>query len=253
MLDFKTRFVNYQEMWFGMENVGETLDFIRLFQSNCPINKSYWYPFYTLIINLNDQLENLFSEIKKGTRYEIKRAQTSDNLRYAFWCGSDVLMVMDEFFDFYDDFSKQKGLISINREWARKYAKEGFLNISRVSDCDDRNLVWHTYYADKKRARLLHSASLFRNFNDARERQLVGRANRFHHWQDILTLKEMNYSLYDFGGWYHGEEDTAKLQINRFKEEFGGKLVQNYNCDIGLSMKGKLYLFLRNVIKHTDR
>jgi len=48
--------------------------------------------------------------------------------------------------------------------------------------------------------------------------------------------------MYDFGGWYSGNTDPEMLNINRFKEEFGGKVVKVYKCWYGISLKGKLCL-----------
>ena len=44
----------------------------------------------------------------------------------------------------------------------------------------------------------------------------------------------------DMGGWYGGHEDQALLHINKFKEDFGGKVVEIYNSMAGISIKGKL-------------
>jgi hypothetical protein len=48
--------------------------------------------------------------------------------------------------------------------------------------------------------------------------------------------------MIDFGGRYSGNTDLQKLNINLFKEEFGGKLVKVYKCWYGVTMKGKLCL-----------
>lgn len=70
-------------------------------------------------------------------------------------------------------------------------------------------------------------------------RNLIGRANRFHHWQDMLRFKQAGIRVYDFGGWYQGTTDTEKLGINRFKAEFGGTVVTNYNCKLLLTAKSR--------------
>jgi len=48
--------------------------------------------------------------------------------------------------------------------------------------------VWHAYILSGRTARLLHSGSCFRN-REAHYRALVGRANRWLHWKDMLQLK----------------------------------------------------------------
>lgn len=110
---------------------------------------------------------------------------------------------------------------------------------------DGTVLVWHAYYVGQSRARLLHSASLFREASDSAFRTLVGRANRYQHWRDMLKLKADGLTTYDMGGWYAGSEDEAKLSINKFKEGFGGETVVEYHCEEAVSLKGKLYKIAR--------
>ena len=73
----------------------------------------------------------------------------------------------------------------------------------------------------------------------------IGRANRLHHWLDVLRFRDEGFAIYDFGGWYAGRENEELLRINCFKESFGGKVVFHYKCDQGLSWKGSLALWLR--------
>ena len=44
--------------------------------------------------------------------------------------------------------------------------------------------------------------------------------------------------FFDFGGWYPGNTNHQLLEINRFKEGFGGKIVREYNCEQIVSLKG---------------
>jgi hypothetical protein len=76
---------------------------------------------------------------------------------------------------------------------------------------------------------------------------MVGRANRYHHWQDIVKFKNLGIATYDLGGWYADTTDPAKININKFKEEFGGELVKHFNCRHGITTKGKLFLLLRKI------
>jgi hypothetical protein len=61
----------------------------------------------------------------------------------------------------------------------------------------------------------------------------------------MLRLRELGFTSYDFGGWYSGQDDEAKLNINRFKEGFGGQVATQYNIDHGITLKGTLAVQLR--------
>jgi lipid II:glycine glycyltransferase (peptidoglycan interpeptide bridge formation enzyme) len=68
--------------------------------------------------------------------------------------------------------------------------------------------------------------------------------NRCLHWNDMRWFKREGIPTYDLGGWYNGIQDEEKLRINKFKEEFGGTIVKNYNCVQGVTLKGKVALLI---------
>ena len=63
----------------------------------------------------------------------------------------------------------------------------------------------------------------------------------------MLHFKKQGYLVYDFNGWYAGIEDEKRLQINQFKEGFGGRVVHSYDCEEPLTLRGRLYLILRSM------
>ena len=89
-------------------------------------------------------------------------------------------------------------------------------------------VVMHSYIVDREasRARLLHSASLFRNVDDSKERNAIGRANRLLHFKAMMLFAEQGFDCYDFGGYAMDTEDRDLVSINRFKDEFGGELAE---------------------------
>ncbi|MES2203902.1 MAG: hypothetical protein V4496_01650 [Pseudomonadota bacterium] len=204
--------------------------------------------FYTLHINLSLSAEKIFSNFKKDTRNEIRRAE-KDGLLHRNWSlqtdSSDFYSALEGFTTFYTIFAQQKGLSSLDRPLLEAYADSGCINISQTSTADGTVLTWHVYIREKQITRLLYSASHFRDQSSSTFRSLIGRANRFHHWQDILWLKASSTLVYDFGGYYEGTEDKEKLRINRFKEEFGGVRVACFNGFQPLTFLGRIYNLLQ--------
>ena len=186
----------------------------------------------------------LWKNLSKDNRYEINRAGKRDYIIYEFLDYIDI-SILNEFINFYNVFASQQGLKTIDKPRLTSYLEAGVLNLSRVKLNDGKVLVWHAYYCSQSRAFLLHSVSHRKSSNPSFN-YLIGRANRYHHWQDILKFKELGILTYDFGGWYPGKLDKKRLSINRFKEEFGGEIVRNFNCRCGFSLKGKLFLLARN-------
>lgn len=192
--------------------------------------------FHTVVIDLHKEPNQLLEEMNRETRYEIRRALDKDGLNYQIWRTTDA-DCRREFRCFYDRFSSTRGLAQLNHKKMEKFASVGALVLSVARRHGGEPLVWHAYYEGNGRARLLHSASSSA-LADNSDRGLLGRANRYLHWQDISAFQTQGVHTYDFGGWYPGQGDLKKIGINRFKEGFGGRVVVNYNCLNGLTRFG---------------
>jgi hypothetical protein len=236
------RLAQVGELWFDEHPESVDVDVLRFVQRSEPTDDIRWQEFHTILVDLRCEPEALLAGMGKDTRYEIRRAGERDGLVYRQRNCDDA--AVDEFCDAYARFSVQKGLPGIRKWWLQRYAEAGALDISEMDAQDCSSLVWHVYYRGRHRVRLLHSVSLYRVSEEAGYRNMMGRANRYHHWQDMLRFRAEGISAYDLGGWYPGISDHEKLRINQFKEEFGGKIVKNYNGERPLSLRGRLYLQL---------
>jgi lipid II:glycine glycyltransferase (peptidoglycan interpeptide bridge formation enzyme) len=116
------------------------------------------------------------------------------------------------------------------------------LEVSRAMGRDEEPLAYHVIIIADGRARLLHSASLFREGQSSEHRHYLGWASRYLHAQNMLYYRRQGYAQYDWGGWYSGTENESLLRVNRFKEEFGGKVVCEYDAMVGCSLSGSLAL-----------
>ncbi|MBI3558628.1 MAG: hypothetical protein HY074_20355 [Deltaproteobacteria bacterium] len=197
----------------------------------------------TLIFDLTTDADKLFSGCNATTRKEIHRATEKDALVYAFWRNPPP-EVTTEFREFFAQFAASSGIEAINPVNLKSYAAAGILDISVVRTPQGQALTWHSHTVDKGKVRQLHFASS-RASADKEFRYLVGRSNRFHHWQDVLRFKNEGFAHYDWGGIYDGKDDPKKLHINEFKMAFGGLPATTYNCEVGLTLRGKAYLLAR--------
>ncbi len=174
------------------------------------------------------------------TRREIKRV--TDKIAYQYWSDPTDAIVLS-FCDVYDEFAEDRNISKSDRRRLLGLSRYGCLDVSQTKNSDDTPLTWHLHVCALSRACQLHSVSLFRSKDDVSRRQFIGRANRYHMWRDMLRFKQRGFFAYDLGGWYHGRADTKKLQINQFKETFGGRIVKNYYCERAMTLKGQLYLW----------
>jgi hypothetical protein len=225
------------EIWFDEEANGVQADVVRRMQHSTPVTEGRCTPFHTILLDLKDDPDRLLARMKRETRYEIRRAADKDGLTYEKWIAADA-EPLAQFLSFYREAAVQGNLPKLGDLRLRKLREAGALSLSLVRGEAGDPLVWHAYYRAERRVRLLHSASLGRILGTA-QASLLGRANRYLHWQDMLTFKAHGVQMYDFGGWYEGDSDPKRLSINKFKEGFGGEPVLNFNCLQGLNRFGK--------------
>lgn len=236
MIRYRQYFARIVESWFAVPADTSRADILRCYQLPEPIGPAAT-AFDTIQIDLRESPEALFAKFKKDTRNEIRRAER-EQLSAAFpACDSTTLR---EFGDFYDRFAAKRGIAPYRRNHVEALAAAGVLRLSRINAVSSKALVWHAYVVAHGRARLLLSAS-----ESGAERTLVGRANRLLHWRDMQQIREDGLSLYDLGGWYGGTDDVARARIDRFKAEFGGLVVREYNSEVALTVRGRAFRWLQ--------
>lgn len=199
-------------------------------------------PVATWLIDLSMPVTTLQAEMSETTRYEIRRAEEKDQLVFEETLAANK-EDLREFAKFFSPLAARKGLPPISLDILLRYSAAGVLHVARARGPDRQVLAAHVHYIDEGRARLLHSAT--KDSSSGPEKNLVGRANRWLHWREMQTFKQRGIRLYDFGGIYTGSEDKALLQINQFKAMFGGFRENSVNFSKGLSLIGRLYLFLK--------
>ncbi len=247
MIVYQKKFLRIAEYWNGEEQQPAIVDLVRYFQQSHPREGMSCRAFHTILIDLKRDPKELLARMKRDTRYEIRRAADQDQLN-CDWRNAQDPQAFQQFGDYYDEFATRKDQPKLNRAWLSLLAVNGSLTLSRVCDSTGETLVWHAYHCSRERATLFYSASLFRKFDSSAIRNKIGRANRFQHWQDMQRFKAEGISVYDFGGWYEGTSDPERLRINKFKEEFGGEIVQNYICERAVTAKAKLFLRVRRLL-----
>lgn len=245
MNTFKEKLVSIKEVWFDEEPEQlSDIDIVHYYQRTNRIEYIEFDEFHTRLVDLNEDENVLWEKLGKNNRYKIKRASEKDHVTYQYWDAQSIEFdTLDKFLDFHDQFSLSQGLKKINRHRIKSYLDAGIFDLSLVKSQDGIPLTWHGHCCVRNRACFLYSASI-RDSKDTSYQSLVGRTNRYHHWQDMLRFKKSGISVYDFGGWYAGDIDKKLLNINKFKEEFGGEVVQNFKALHGVTLKGKLFVFL---------
>ena len=186
-------------------------------------------PFKTQIIELKRTSTELFADLSSGTRYKIRRAERERVLPSLH--PQPTLSHLTTFCEFYDTFARQKNRPSSNRAKLEALRERDALAISQAHDGDGSMIASHAYVTDSssERARLLYSASHFRGTDSSERRNFIGRANRLLHWFEIEQFKQLGFAHYDLGGIPMEDTDPEKNAIARFKSEFGGRHLIEFN------------------------
>jgi hypothetical protein len=216
-------------------------DVIRYNQSPVPISGADCTPFSTIVIDLSLSQDDLFSNLKSHTRHKIRRTQ-KDGLTYEFSNDGNRDAVL-RFADHLDRCSDLKYLPRASRERLLVLARQRVLDLSWIRDKSCEMLCASSYLIAPCRLRGLFAGALYRSTTDPTRRTMIGRANRLLYWRDVMRFKDAGFRFFDFGGYYIGSADQEKLRVNDFKEEFGGKVMHEFNCEQGITVKGKFMLW----------
>lgn len=218
----KAYFFKIKEIWFSdypFDVKGYDGVIFRECKNNVDIPGFRKEEFTTLVIDLTQELDQIFMDMTASYRKAIRKAEKNGivikmNTNY------------DVFYDINQRFRKQKKLSSYNDGVDVNYMKKyGTLFTAEVegevvAGCFDLE--------DAKNIRGLIGASL-RFEADKHEMRSIADANKLMAWEEIKYAKAKGLTEYDLGGYYTGtEKDEEKERINYFKQGFGGKVVTHY-------------------------
>jgi lipid II:glycine glycyltransferase (peptidoglycan interpeptide bridge formation enzyme) len=240
----------YGEVWYDEEPPRDCgVDIVVYRQRQAPIANSRSTPFLSLLTDLSVREGAIMEQFGKDCRYKIRRAETKDGLRMEFLL--DPAGKLDEFRTFFDAFAAQKSFYPADGQWLVAACKARQLALASASR-DGEVLVWHAYLMSGKTAWLQYTSSRFRN-RESDYRALVGRANRWLHWKAMLRFKEMGMRHYDWGGLFEDESAPERAGINNFKRDFGGQPSRSYECTVPVTLKGRIYLPLRDAWRYRKK
>ncbi len=234
----------YGELWFNEAAPAQLgVDILRYRCRSAPVPQSRVTPFLSMVTELGPGPDEIAAAFSKDCRYKIRRAETKDALTSE--CVTDPTPRLAEFCAFFDAFARQKDHEPCDQQWLQAASKARQLMLTRAAR-DGETLVWHAYLIAGDRAWLQYSASCFRD-KDNEYRALVGRANRWLHWRNLIGFRDMGLVRYDWGGLFEDESVPEQAGINGFKKSFGGRIERSFNCTVPVTLKGRIYLPLRDV------
>ncbi len=228
----------YGELWYEEKAPRDCgVDIFLYRQRASPVEGARVAPFLSIVTDLSVEESAVTGGFGKDCRYKIRRAETKDGLDMEFI--TDPEGRLEEFRAFFDAFAKQKSYWPCDQKWLRAACDAGQLVLASASR-NGEALVWHAYLVSGSTAWLQYTGSCFRD-KDNEHRALIGRANRWLHWKEMLRFKETGIRRYDWGGLFEDESVPENAGINRFKKDFGGQEVRTYNCTVPVTLRGRIW------------
>ncbi|MBN1294595.1 MAG: hypothetical protein JXB48_22340 [Candidatus Latescibacteria bacterium] len=248
MIRYTSKGLWYQECYFEESFETVDIDILEYRYRSRPLPRSLWRYSFTHLIDLRIKEEQILSNFTPNLRYQIRKAKDRE--------GIEVNMVfppnnheVDEFIHYFNTFSQKKVIGSIGQGPLNELVLKEMFGISSAFNREGHILTMHGYLVHKIESRvlLLYSVSPLMECPSNKTRNVIGGANRYLHYNDMLFFKNAGIRTYDFGGFYIGSTDKKLLDINRFKKMFGGSLTVCYSGEKACSLKGRIYLFFREV------
>lgn len=258
---YRKYFISIEHVWFNQcSSVLETLNELNSKSEICFLHSCDFFitdvPKYcveieqnTLITDLTQTKESIFQKINKNYRYEIRRCE-KENIVVKNYNSKEILKnsdIFEKFITVYNDMYKSKGLkTTFNKELMKAYIMADMVVFS-AAFFDNEPLVFHSYIVGDETTRFFYSASPFRsNKYDA---SLIGRMNKYLHWNDLLYFKDIGVQKYDWGGI---GKSLAVSGISQFKMKFSGDksdVCTYQNIIVGNNWLGKIILMCYKVLK----
>ena len=139
---------------------------------------------------------------------------------------------------------KEKNLkCNINKRLINSINKNKLLVIS-VSKNKQLDVAFHVYVKNNDAVVLWFSCSSFRNNNS--DKNLVGRINRYQHFEDITYFWQRNIRYYDWGGVKSFDNPCG---IDQFKYSFPGEKTYVYSKTVAATKKGALFLKIKKILR----
>lgn len=214
----RLRGISYSQKWFARDpSPADVFNIVIYYQYLGKKAPAFFLkrPFTAAQVDLGRELEAIQAEMQKNVRYKIRRAE-KEGLTW------EMGVNPQEFASFHEAFAHKKGIEGVDLPRIESFGST--LVLSHV-ELDGRVLAQHAHLVDESesRARMLYSSSARFDIADA---ALVGRANCWCHWKDMVHFRGLGMRIYDLGGLAMNTKDRTLAGINEFKLGFGGSAVR---------------------------
>ncbi|MDI4635981.1 MULTISPECIES: hypothetical protein [Halomonadaceae] len=198
-------------------------------------------PSYVIDLRLGE--DEIFGKIHRSTRRNIIKANKKGEVVYNRITNpsdSDIII----FCEFYNRFAKEVGIKRCAVGKLKAIRDQGELLLTSVSDKSGRILCSHAHLINGKQAYGIYSALLRSMGEEKVNGQLIGMANKYLDWKNIVYAKKWGCDWYNFGGKILDPKDAKGQGVNDYKIAFGSQEAYDFRVYTSRSLLGKAFIFL---------
>lgn len=210
-----------------IEDLKSKYSYIVIYSYEKPIIDNFIIRTQTIsVINLSQNLDDIFNKFRKDTRTGIKKISSSEELK---------IKITNDINESYEFYKKVKKTDAITLDLKREFKNCLFFN----AYWNNNLIVSASYYDTGKILREKHLVSLRKEFDS----RTVANATRKLKWEAIEYAKKNGYEKFDLAG--ANMTDLRKKGIAEFKQSFGGDMVDSYI----LRYETRIFKFVKKILK----
>lgn len=171
----------------------------------------------TRIIDLTKKSEAIFQEFGSSNRKNIRRALKKDLI-------INIGHNTNEFVNYYNSFAKKKNLKLISTKNLEKIKDFAIIKVLQNNNA----LAMCYYIIDYKQSVVRSIYSATKRLEKGSNPKDISIANRYLRFEAIKYFKSKKIKTYDLGGTAEHTKKIISHNIDSFKKEFGGVVVNEY-------------------------
>jgi len=236
--------------YFARPDALPNADILKLYSLSAPAPNGSNTIYPTILVDLQQPEDALWNGVEHKNRKVIRQAAREgvtvmEDLSKQSWDAFSAAYARLK------GFKKNIGAMCVGH--VSDLAAKGNFVLTASRTANGNILSWHGYAHCRDQVCLINTVSATNLTNDSHQNNLVGRAHRLHHWQDMLRFKAQGVAFYDLGGVYRGTEDQKQANIAKFKRGFGGAAVDRYDAALPLTRKGFFALLFARIVSQELR
>jgi hypothetical protein len=236
---YKKFFIKIEHVYFSPNIILSNADVVIYYQCQKKYFKSSLFP--SPVIYLKNDFELIESYFRSSIRQEITQVKKKYQIICSHYFNPEN-NILHGFMKFYNSFANRKNLPYCDKKKITKLRENILITCASKFE---KIFVYHVYLFDKTKIRLWYSA--LKTDVTKSESQLIGKANKFLHYQDIKLSKKLGFLIYDFGG--AGFSSKNLEGIRKFKLGFTKDIETTYNFVVANTFLGKIALLTKKFLQ----